>query len=184
MNFDIKEEQLKRKQELKSLALEISIKKQEYKDAQREHQNLHTSFNIKNCLSVSDCWYDNGDILQSVRSIISKSIFQLNDLLKILNSLQGKYRILHTIYCLYNGTPLDKIEKRVYHYNVLSKMFHTSINPISYEEYIRELGRYWKWKYAFTASCVKWVDYENALNHQKLLEKRKMFLNLRKMNLY
>ena len=181
MNFNIKEDQLKRKAELKSLAAEIKHKHQEYKDAQRSHQDLHTSFNIKDCLSINDCWW-NSEPIQSIRHAISKSIFSLNDLKSKLNDLSGRYRILHTIYCLYNGTPLDKIEKRVYHYNILSEMYHTK-NIISEKEYIRELGRYWKWKYAFTSSCVKWEDYEAALSHQKLLEKRKLFLKLQNINL-
>jgi hypothetical protein len=182
MNFINKACQLERKNELKSLSTKIRQKRQEYRDAQRAHQELHNKYNLPKLLSINDCLYGSIPVKQ-IRREISISIFNLNDLLNKLNYLQDKFRILHTIYCLYNGTPLDKIEKRVYHYNVLDKMFRYD-NSISHKEYIKELGRYWKWKYAFTNSCVKWEDYESALNHQKLLEKRKLFIKLQNVNLY
>ena len=86
MNFDIREDQQKRKDQLKSITTKIRTKKQEYKDACKEHQKLHKSFNLDKWLSISDCWYD-GDITKTVRVIISKSIFNLKDLQQKLNDL-------------------------------------------------------------------------------------------------
>lgn len=104
-----KEEQAARKAELKEIAKEIKTLKPIFKDSQRNLTRTQQHYNLERNVSHRSAKYDSS-IISMVKDIYIKALYQMWEHQTRLRKLRSDFRILHLEYCLYNGTPLDKIE--------------------------------------------------------------------------
>ena len=104
-----KSNQAKRKSELKGMAKEIKKLKPIFKDSQRNVSRTLDTFNVEQSTRTKDMKY-NPSVLSMVRSFWRDALGVMWEHQYRLWSLQVEYRRKHIIYCLYNGTPIEKIE--------------------------------------------------------------------------
>ena len=105
-----KEDQATRKAELKELAKEIKALKPIFKESQRDVSRNLDNYNVEENARTKRTMMYSPAVLGMVKDLHTKSLLKMWDHQTKLGELQRRYRFNHIIYCLYNGTPIDKIE--------------------------------------------------------------------------
>lgn len=161
--------QAERKVELKKLRLEAKYYKNELVKCQQELATVMTRYNIQNYNRTNYIRYDNTLLRQVRQSLISAQ--QLVSMVQEKNdNIRKEIRFKHMIYCLYNGTPLHKIEKPVMTELELSSLWsevQRKVEP-AYSAYGKKYQKEYQRRYDFNLGYDQYkLGIQKALTAQE-----------------